>query len=344
MPEYVYQAHEIEDAMNEKAGTRDLDDDDIADEVVDISSDDDDEDDEPPKPPPTSKKASVPVKKESNDNSGPVARRATSDRIAQPRQSRNAGANLLATLSGALDPATQAARQEERAAHTFQTSQLFSVSAQLREAQNLVESLRTRLSESERERNAAERRADKVEMLAMLSGRQAEQTPLYPPRWANLPSATRTPSRSVRHDVYYADGGRAVRWVGPDDSPERDPPGTRYFARYTPGHVSFASRHAQRSPNSRSPFSRRQHSPMQNPGPFSPFSRRQHSPIRNHGPFSPISYRQHSPMPNLFSASSRRQPSPEPVASSSRHATCISEAFSRDDTDAVDGNVANDKS
>ena len=143
MPEYVYQAHEIEDAMNEKAGTRDLDDDDIADEVVEISSDDDDEDDEPPKPPPSSKKASGPIKKESNDNSGPVARRATSDRIAQPRQSRNAGANLLATLSGALDPATQAARQEERAARTFQTSQLFSVSAQLREAQNLVESLRT---------------------------------------------------------------------------------------------------------------------------------------------------------------------------------------------------------
>ncbi|KAF8202100.1 hypothetical protein BJ912DRAFT_1109652 [Pholiota molesta] len=41
MPEYVYQAHEIKDAINKKAGTHDVDDDDITGEVANTSSDDD---------------------------------------------------------------------------------------------------------------------------------------------------------------------------------------------------------------------------------------------------------------------------------------------------------------
>ena len=39
MPDYVYEAHEIEDKINDKAGTRDLDDDDLVDEVIEVSSD-----------------------------------------------------------------------------------------------------------------------------------------------------------------------------------------------------------------------------------------------------------------------------------------------------------------
>ena len=114
MPEYVYQAHEIEDAINEKAGMRDLDDDDIADNVVNVSSDDDNDDTAPKPAPPVTKKSTVPAKKEQLlENSGPIARRAASDRITQPRQPRNASSNLLSTLSEALDPSAQAARQEE---------------------------------------------------------------------------------------------------------------------------------------------------------------------------------------------------------------------------------------
>lgn len=303
MPEYVYQAHEIEDAMNEKAGTRDLDDDDIADDVVEISSDDDDDDDAPPKPLPSAPKK---TKKEPVDNTGPIARRAASDRISQPRQPRNMGANLLSTLSGALDPAAQAARQEERAARTFQTSQLFALTAQLRESQNLVESLRTRLAESDRDRNAAERRADKAEMMAMFSGRQAPQPPSNPPRWANLPSANRTPSRPVRHDVYYSDGGRGVRWVGPDDSPQLypDSPGTRYFARYTPERVEFTSRSVQmdHSPTATRSSSR----------PLAPSFHSRESSSRHQQ--SPV------PMPMSLPSSS--------IPSSSRHPMCIPEALS----------------
>lgn len=329
MPEYVYQAHEIEDAINEKAGTRDLNDDDIADEVVDVPSSDDDNDDAPAKPPPSvPKKPNVHVKKEQLlDDTGPIARRAASDRITQSRQPRNAGANLLSTLSEALDPSVQAARQEERAARTFQTSQIFSVTAQLHESQNLVESLRTRLAESDRERNAAERRADKAEMLAMLSESRAPQIPLHPPRWANAPSSTRTPSRPVRHDVFYTGGGQGVRWVGPDDSPQLypDSPGTRIFARYTPERVEFSSHHTQYTPTNAHASSRNYL-----PTPFPSSSRRQHLPI----PLPSSSRHQYSPEPLMLS--SRRKPptrfsqsvqSPKPIASSFRHPDCIPEAL-----------------
>jgi hypothetical protein len=122
MPEYVYQAHEIKDAINKKAGgMHNLDDDDIADEVADTFRDDNK--DTPAKPPPSApKNPSVKVKKEVLDNTGPITHCAASDGISQPRQPQNTGANLLSTLSEALDPLVQAARQEECSARTFQTS------------------------------------------------------------------------------------------------------------------------------------------------------------------------------------------------------------------------------
>ncbi|KDR69193.1 hypothetical protein GALMADRAFT_215218 [Galerina marginata CBS 339.88] len=254
MPDYVQQAHEIEDAINEKAGTRDLDDDDIADDVIEPSSD---EEDAPAiAPPPKKLFLKKPV---DGSDKGPVVRRATSDRITQSashlsRPSRNSGTDFLTNISAALDPSMQTARQEERTARTFQASQMFSMSAQLRESQSLVESLRTRLAEADRERNAAERRADRAEVLSMISGTPAQQMPppLAPPRWSNFPAPTRTPTRAVRHDVFYSDGGRNVRWVAPDD-PEPlypDSPGTRVFARYTPEHpATFSSHHTQHSPD-----------------------------------------------------------------------------------------------
>lgn len=317
MPEYVYQAHEIEEAMNEKAGTRDLDDDDIADEVAELSSDEDAPAIPLPatKPRASSKKAIV--KAEPNDI-GPTARRTSSDRITQlpPRTSRTAGSTLLGHLSDALDPASQAARQEERSARTFQASQLFSVTAQLREPQSLVETLRTRLADSDRERHGAERRADKADMMAMFAGQQAaaaaaaaataaavvpQPPPAHPPRWSNVPSATRTPSRPVREDVYYAGGGHGVRWRGPDSSPQNDSPETRVYARYTPERVSFESRHTQSTPTIRE--SRQLRRTAQ---PYSPEPR-----VRE-----PLAY-----------FSRRQSPVPEAIASSSRHADCIQEAL-----------------
>ena len=225
MPDYVYEAHEIEDEINDKAGTRDLDDDDLVDEVIEVSSDNEIEN---VKPVP---KKTV-VKKEPGKF---VARRPTADRLPS-RSSRTPrlANDLLSNLSRTFDPATQAANSEERTTRAFQANQLFSLAAQVREQQSVIESLRTRLAESDRDRNAAERRADKAEMLYMVSNTKVQHESGR--RWASSPAPNRTPGRPVRQDVFYSDGGRATRWLGPDDDEPLypDSPGTRVISRYTP--------------------------------------------------------------------------------------------------------------
>ena len=159
-------AHQIEDLIQEKVGTRDLDDsasDGNEDSVVEVESDA-----EEPEP------KRMKIKKEPTPVSslGPIARRPPADRLPSAHQARNACAvsqDLISSLSHAFDPAVQAARDDQRTARMFQSSQVLTLTSKLQEIQSLVESLRDRLSESEKERNAAERHADRAEMLVSRS-------------------------------------------------------------------------------------------------------------------------------------------------------------------------------
>lgn len=233
IPDHVLQAWEIEDAMNEKAGTRDIDDEDLVDNVIEVSDEDSDDEKEPTPAP----KKQTGIKAEAGATRA-IARRAPTNTFTAgtTRGSRSRGADsLLSNLTSALDPDTQAARAEERSARGLQATQIMALSSQLREAQNLVENLRFQLSDAERRCSSAERRADKLEMMAMIQGSQ----PRYRTPAAREPH---TPSRSVRQDTHYPDGGHSVQWVHPDDTPPARhlTPGTRVLGPQA-GLFAFAS-------------------------------------------------------------------------------------------------------
>ncbi|KIL56667.1 hypothetical protein M378DRAFT_89005, partial [Amanita muscaria Koide BX008] len=155
IPWRVSKALEINDLMNEKAGTRDLDDDEIDDhdEVIELSNDEGDSDSQdPPKKEPTK----VTIKTEKV----PVARRLTT---APVRQRRNAGQDLLDSINNALSPEAQLLRSQNNASNTFQVSQLLSLNSRIRDLERSNEILRRDLA-------AAERRGDRLTLrLELLS-------------------------------------------------------------------------------------------------------------------------------------------------------------------------------
>ncbi|CAA7271082.1 unnamed protein product [Cyclocybe aegerita] len=168
-PPYVERSHYIESLINSKAETRDLDDSEIVD-VVELSSGSEDEDEDhetdkedadPPRKDSTNTQRQRATKskiKKDTEERGPMARRPPADKILQPRarnSSRNDAQQLLSSISTALDPATQAARDEDRASRSLHTTQLLTMGQQLRDAHATIESLRTQLQQAERARYEA---------------------------------------------------------------------------------------------------------------------------------------------------------------------------------------------
>ncbi|KAJ7575235.1 hypothetical protein C8J56DRAFT_901428 [Mycena floridula] len=159
-PDWIDRAHEINNLINEKTGCRELNDDHIDDRVVVVvSSDENDENLAAQRAPVRRKKVSV--KAEPRD--GPVARRPASNRLPAPRARRHTGQDLLNNITSALGPEAQAARSEEHSARAIQTTQMFSLHAQIRDLQRINESLRQDVTAAQREVHAAERRADRAE-------------------------------------------------------------------------------------------------------------------------------------------------------------------------------------
>src|ERR1700710_928819 len=99
-PPHIERAHEINDLINEKAGTCDLDDDEFADEVIVIGSDDDE---------PAAATPRVSVKTETQ---GPMLAACQSITPASrpSRTSRTPGLDLLTSITASLDPRLHAAR------------------------------------------------------------------------------------------------------------------------------------------------------------------------------------------------------------------------------------------
>jgi hypothetical protein len=194
-PPHIERAHEINDLTNEKAGTRDLDDDEFADEVIVIGSDDDE---------PVATTPRVSVKTETQ---GPTlaARHSITPASRPSRTSRTPGLDLLTSITASLDPRLHAARDDDRAARTLQTTQIISMSNQLRDANMTINGLRDQLLQVERERTNAERRADRLEMQLEMA-RLMQHDP-----------DRRQGTRYVRRETRYTDGGASMIWVSPDD-------------------------------------------------------------------------------------------------------------------------------
>ncbi|KAH7874861.1 uncharacterized protein C8R40DRAFT_1170965 [Lentinula edodes] len=258
LPRNVEDALEIEEMMNDKAGTRDLDDSDIGD------FDDNDSDSESDKEnAPTRKKSKATVKKQSTAT-GPVARRQATGQQTSVTSSRD----FVDTLSAALDPVAQTARAEEQSSRTLQATSMLTMSSQLRELQRTTENLRQRLDESQRDLMQAERRANRAEMradrLEMMSA--VMQTPIAPARSFRPPShgypvppharvhnhePATEPERWVRQEIHYPEGGRSSRWFNVDEdisSPGRYEDYNR--ENLEPGACVFYSDVQMRSPTS----------------------------------------------------------------------------------------------
>ncbi|KAJ3870933.1 hypothetical protein F5051DRAFT_488950, partial [Lentinula edodes] len=215
LPWNVEEALEIEELMNDKAGTRDLDDSDIGD------FDDNDSDSESDnKNAPTRKKSKATVKKQSSAT-GPVARRQATGRQTSVIRSRD----FVDTLLAALDPVAQTARAEEQSSRTLQATSMLTMSSQLRELQRTTENLRQRLDESQRDLMQAKRRADHLEMMsAVMQTPVAPAHSFRPPSRAVPPHArvykhepAPEPERWVRQEIHYPEGGCSSRWFNVDE-------------------------------------------------------------------------------------------------------------------------------
>ena len=202
MPPHVDRAHVIDDLMNEKAGSRDLDDEDIVDadpEVIEISESEKDMDDR-----------KVVVKAE-KAQTGPLARHLGADRISAVSScthSHNNSQALLANISKVLDPSTRCTHAEEQSFNTLQTGQIFTLSSQLCESQKQVEALRNQLTDAEHCCHNAEHRANRAELMEMIteSHGPSHGRPNCPPSrcgsWCKC--------HHLWQEIYYADGGRAT--------------------------------------------------------------------------------------------------------------------------------------
>jgi len=226
-PPHIQCAQEIEKLMNKKAGSCDLDDGDIVDASDAIIITSDDEDDKP-----------VDTKVKVEKTRGPIARCPPADRVTTQNDARNTSQNLLATISHVLDPDTWRAHNEEHSVNTLQTSQIFTLTSQLREAQRVADDLRNQLMEADRQRNAAEQRADHAELFEMMTEQRGAQvvsqkdlSPGFPPR-VGLCRHSQPRKCLYRQEITYAEGGKSIRWIGgsDDDRDEvqgfKDSPGT----------------------------------------------------------------------------------------------------------------------
>ncbi|CAA7260124.1 unnamed protein product [Cyclocybe aegerita] len=141
-PPDIKRAHKIDGHINERAATRDLNDsnfDDAA-QLTGGSEDDDDDADDIPEVPKKSRKA---ASTGNRDIQNAIIRRPDP---AVQRRSRSNNVNLIGKLANAFDPSVQQARDEERAQRSFQASQMFTLSQQLRDANLTIELLRSQLS------------------------------------------------------------------------------------------------------------------------------------------------------------------------------------------------------
>ncbi|KAI0047509.1 hypothetical protein FA95DRAFT_1662927 [Auriscalpium vulgare] len=202
-PPAVEHAHEIDALIDEKVSTRELDDADIVD--IPDNSDTDSGYDSTPDPP---KRPKV----------GPVAR-AVKVEQQLPSALRGAGRppkalDILGRLTDGLNPSVQAARDDERALRSIQSTQIMMLNTQIRDLNNITADLRRQLMETERRFQEESRRADRIQH--ELSMTIALQDVSRPGRTHSRRRSRPRPPSPDRWEVTYADGGHATFFGQPD--------------------------------------------------------------------------------------------------------------------------------
>jgi len=231
-PPEIKRAHQIDDLINERAFTRDisdgeLDGSDNIDNTRHLNNDEDPDNDSDAPP--------VKIKKADHVIHEAIIRRP--DSSVPHRTSRMAGTDLMAKLSATFDPASQQARDADRANRSMQNAQLLALSQQLRDANTTTEGLRTQINDLQSRLHEAERARDRADLkLEMLqfsrsssahSSRSHRHSPSPPPvrrrhRNGRIGARDRSPTTKARlqrqngkskNVQYFPEGGSYTTWV-----------------------------------------------------------------------------------------------------------------------------------
>ncbi|KIM38905.1 hypothetical protein M413DRAFT_239152 [Hebeloma cylindrosporum] len=200
-PESVTRAKAIDKLINEKAGTRTINDSEYKEE--DIGDCDASGHDEP-----------HPSKVHD------VVARSDRTQAPLPRRPRVQTTELVSKIAQALDPEAQRIRDEERANRSFQNTQVFTVSQQLRDAQATIEALRTELNTTRDRLHAVDRIRDRLDLELnferRLSALGGKREPLHSPSSRKNhkyePDLMRVRGK-VRHDEHFPEGGQRTTWI-----------------------------------------------------------------------------------------------------------------------------------
>ncbi|KAF7344772.1 hypothetical protein MVEN_01638200 [Mycena venus] len=239
-PPEVKRAHEIEDLINQRVGTRELSDSEFDDRSDDGSSDDD-----------------IEVVERTA-----IARRAPTPPL--PRKSRARGTDLANKLANAFDPEVQKDRDEACARRSFENTQILTLSQQLRDERATTENLRgentilrNRIHDVER---ALERAELRNEMMSFADGRRG-RSPRRPrrPRPLGYRSHKRDPGvervdGKIRCETKYPDGGAMTYWISDpstDDYDESDEENHNPWDTFDVPHRSRSHHTGSRRPISR---------------------------------------------------------------------------------------------
>ncbi|KAJ6559914.1 hypothetical protein B0H19DRAFT_1146063 [Mycena capillaripes] len=215
-PPEIKRAHHVERLINERAGTRELSDND---DDSDCDSDSDSD---------ASSDGSIEVlERPSTKVHTAIARRAPT-----PPARRNSCMNapeLVTKLAKTFDPDAQQSREEERSQRSFQSTQLLTLTQQLRDAQTANDGLRNELASV---RRACDRAEFKLEMyghsfagggvVAKPKRRRSSRSRYIAD---NYPDLIRHGGK-IRCERVYPDGGACTQWItdgeSPDDESEKE--------------------------------------------------------------------------------------------------------------------------
>ncbi|KAJ7739510.1 hypothetical protein B0H16DRAFT_1465171 [Mycena metata] len=168
----------------------------------------------------------------------------SSDPPTPPATTKTAAPELVDKLSCAFDPDALMARERERARHSEQSSQLFILSQQLRDAHAMSETLRNQLSIVQQHLHDAERSRDMAQLELKMLDREARRGRCdgYHARQIEL-SRSRSPRpRKIRCEARYPDGGACTYFVTDESDSDKENVHTRrspqrtqiYFPSETP--------------------------------------------------------------------------------------------------------------
>ncbi|KAJ7189534.1 hypothetical protein B0H12DRAFT_792765 [Mycena haematopus] len=257
-PPEVKRAHEIEDLINQRVGTRELSDSEFDDRSDNASSDND-----------------IEVVERTA-----IARRAPTPPL--PRKSRARGTDLASKLANAFDPDVQKDRDDARARRSFENTQILTLSQQLRDERVATETLRSENNILRNRIHDVERALERVELrneMISLAGRHRGRSPRRP-----RPAGYRSHKRDsgiervrgkIRCETKYPDGGAMTYWVSDpstddyedDEEENHNPWDTVDVLRRSRSHHAGSRRPISRRRTPSASFSRRHISRRRTPTP-----------------------------------------------------------------------------